>query len=180
MILILRPSSFLNCITSRKPRFLFIFTGLLLNTLSRSSPLRLRSSETYKWLVRNDKVFLRYASNFDKTRYIAEMIPEQTQVPCSYKDENLCTAFNNQTSVHVEITEGKIAKEGKTKPEDVDVIGEVILNDLPSGRPAGTPLTLIYDYNKNNLVNVKVIDVETGKEKQVEVELKLRALQNRL
>ena len=27
------------------------------------------SSETFKWLVRNDKVFLRYSSNFDKTRY---------------------------------------------------------------------------------------------------------------
>ncbi|MCK5616033.1 hypothetical protein KAR91_79960 [Candidatus Pacearchaeota archaeon] len=27
------------------------------------------SSETFKWLVRNDKTFLRYASNFDRTRY---------------------------------------------------------------------------------------------------------------
>jgi len=33
-------------------------------------PITLKgSSETYKWLVRNDKTFLRYASNFDKTRY---------------------------------------------------------------------------------------------------------------
>lgn len=33
-------------------------------------PITLKgSSETYKWLVRNDKVFLRYSSNFDKTRY---------------------------------------------------------------------------------------------------------------
>lgn len=33
-------------------------------------PISLKgSSETYKWLVRNDKTFLRYASNFDKTRY---------------------------------------------------------------------------------------------------------------
>ncbi len=33
-------------------------------------PITLKgSSETFKWLVRNDKVFLRYSSNFDKTRY---------------------------------------------------------------------------------------------------------------
>lgn len=33
-------------------------------------PITLKgSSETFKWLVRNDKVYLRYASNFDKTRY---------------------------------------------------------------------------------------------------------------
>ena len=33
-------------------------------------PITLKgSSETYKWLVRNDKTFLKYASNFDKVRY---------------------------------------------------------------------------------------------------------------
>ncbi len=33
-------------------------------------PITLKgSSETFKWLVRNDKVFLRYSSDFDKTRY---------------------------------------------------------------------------------------------------------------
>ncbi len=33
-------------------------------------PITLKgSSETYKWLVRNDKTYLRYASNFDKVRY---------------------------------------------------------------------------------------------------------------
>jgi molecular chaperone DnaK len=95
---------------------------------------------------------------------IVEMIPEQTQIPFQYEGD-FGYAYDNQTAIHAEITEGK----GENKDE-VAVIGEVRLEDLPP-RPKGTPIKVIFTYNENKTLDVEVIDIETGKKNKGRIAL---------
>ncbi|KHK00220.1 Hsp70 family protein [Desulfovibrio sp. TomC] len=96
--------------------------------------------------------------------YVHEMISEQTDIPHIVKD-TFHYAYDQQTSVKVEITEGF----GK-KRDDVALIGEVILDKLPP-RPKGTPLEVLYKYNINKTLDVEIVDVETGIRTQGQVTL---------
>ena len=75
-------------------------------------------------------------------------------------------AYNNTTAVRVEVTEGT----GKSRDE-VEVVGEVILENLPA-RSKGSPLEVLYRYNVNQILEVYIIDVETGTRHHAQINLK--------
>jgi molecular chaperone DnaK (HSP70) len=66
-------------------------------------------------------------------------------------------AYDNMTSVRVEVTEGR----GNTR-EQVRVIGTVALTGLPP-RPRGTPIEVTYLYGEDQILAVEVTDLHSGK-----------------
>jgi molecular chaperone DnaK len=67
------------------------------------------------------------------------------------------------TAVRVEVTEGV----GTTRDE-VTVIGRVELTGLPP-RPLGTPIEVVYAYGVDQILSVRVIDVESGVSREVAI-----------
>jgi molecular chaperone DnaK len=96
---------------------------------------------------------------------VITLIKASTSVPCE-KRKRLGYAYNNTTAVRVEVTEGT----GKTRDE-VEVVGEVILENLPV-RSKGSPLEVLYRYNVNQILEVYIIDVETGTRHHAQINLK--------
>jgi len=66
----------------------------------------------------------------------------------------------------VEVTEGA----GRTRDE-VEVIGEVVLESLPS-RPRGTPIEVVYRYTVNQILEVDVLDIETRALRSARLDMK--------
>lgn len=93
---------------------------------------------------------------------VVELIPEGTRVPHRYKGR-FAYAYENMTAVRVEVTEGT-----GSRRDEVTVIGKVELTGLPP-RPRGTPIEVIYSYGVDQILQVRVIDVETGKEKEAQI-----------
>ncbi len=104
---------------------------------------------------------------------IVNLIPESTPLPYE-KRGRFAYAYDNMTAVRVEVTEGH----GSDRHE-VTVIGQVILDKLPP-RPRGTPIDVIYRYNVNNILEVDIIDVETGKSRGARLDLKGALSKNKL
>lgn len=104
---------------------------------------------------------------------VLTLIKPATPVPCE-KRKRFGYAYDNSTAVRVEVTEGT----GRSRDE-VTVIGEVILDNLPP-RAKGTPLEVLYRYNVNQILEVYVIDVESGTRQQAQINLKGSLRQTRL
>ncbi|MEL6349171.1 MAG: Hsp70 family protein [Myxococcota bacterium] len=96
---------------------------------------------------------------------VLTLIRAATPVPCE-KSKRFGYAYDNTTAVRVEVTEGT----GRTRDE-VEVVGEVILHDLPP-RAKGTPLEVVYRYDVNQILEVYVIDIQTGKKHHASINLK--------
>ena len=96
---------------------------------------------------------------------VLTLIKPSTPVPCERR-KRFGYAYDNTTAVRVEVTEGA----GQTR-DDVTVIGEVILDNLPP-RAKGTPLEVLYRYNVNQILEVYIIDVETGTRHHAQINLK--------
>jgi molecular chaperone DnaK (HSP70) len=58
-----------------------------------------------------------------------------------------------------------------TTRDEVKVIGEVILEDLPP-RPKGTPIEVIYRYGVNQILEIDIVDVETRRVRRARMDLK--------
>jgi molecular chaperone DnaK len=93
------------------------------------------------------------------------LIPEATPVPCE-KSGRFAYAYDNMTAIRVEVTEGI----GSTR-DDVKVIGEVVLEDLPP-RPRGTPIQVVYRYNLNQMLEIDIVDVTTGNVRRARMNLR--------
>lgn len=93
---------------------------------------------------------------------VVELIAESTPLPHEFHGR-FAYAYDNMTAVRVEVTEGV----GSTRDE-VSVIGKVELTGLPP-RPRGTPIDVIYAYGVNQILSVKVIDVETGRSRSARI-----------
>ncbi|MFT4979569.1 MAG: molecular chaperone DnaK, partial [Myxococcota bacterium] len=96
---------------------------------------------------------------------VLTLIKPATLVPCE-KRKRFGFAYDNSTAVRVEVTEGT----GRTRDE-VTVIGEVVLDNLPP-RAKGTPLEVLYRYNVNQILEVYVIDVESGTRQRAQINLR--------
>ncbi len=96
---------------------------------------------------------------------VVTLIPKATAVPCE-KRGRFAYAYDNMTAVRVEVTEGA----GSSRDE-VKVIGEVILDDLPP-RPKGTPIDVIYRYGLNQILEIDIVDVETKRVRRARMDLK--------
>ncbi|MES2641803.1 MAG: Hsp70 family protein [Myxococcota bacterium] len=96
---------------------------------------------------------------------IVSLIPQFTPLPCE-KRGRFAYAYDGMTAVRVEVTEGV----GEVRDE-VTVIGEVILDDLPP-RPRGTPIEVVYRYTLNQILEVDVTDVETRQTRRATIRLR--------
>ena len=97
---------------------------------------------------------------------VFKMIKEQTKIPCIVEDDSFSYSEDGQRSLRVRVTEG----EG-IKPEEVNIIGEIILEDLPP-RSKGSRIKLKFNYNENKILEIEVVDIETGKNTRGKVVLK--------
>jgi molecular chaperone DnaK len=100
----------------------------------------------------------------DKTRQerVVELIPEGSRLPHEFRGR-FAYAYENMTAVRVEVTEGV-----GTRRDEVTVIGKVELTGLPP-RPKGTPIEVVYSYDIDQILQVQVIDVETGVSRAVRI-----------
>ena len=96
---------------------------------------------------------------------IVSLIPQYAPLPCE-KRGRFAYAYDGMVAVRVEITEGM----GESRDE-VQVIGEVILDNLPP-RPRGTPIEVVYRYTVNNILEVDVTDVETRQTRRATIQLR--------
>jgi molecular chaperone DnaK len=118
----------------------------------------------------------------DKTRQerVVELISEGTKLPYEFRGR-FAYAYENMTAVRVEVTEGT-----GTHREEVAVIGKVEITGLPP-RPRGTPIEVVYRYGMDQVLQVEVVDVETGVSRHVDIRFQggmdsdqLRAARNRM
>jgi molecular chaperone DnaK len=93
---------------------------------------------------------------------VVELIAEATVLPYEFRGR-FAYAYENMTAVRVEVTEGT----GSSR-EEVTVIGRVELTGLPP-RPRGTPIEVIYSYGVDQILSVKVVDVESGVSRRVDI-----------
>ncbi|MBA2320431.1 MAG: Hsp70 family protein [Deltaproteobacteria bacterium] len=100
----------------------------------------------------------------DKNRKerVVELIPEGTRLPYEHR-WRFGYAYDNMTAVRVEVTEGV-----GVQRDEVAVIGRVDLTGLPP-RPRGTPIEVIYQYSIDQILGVRVVDVESGLSRTVEI-----------
>ncbi|MFT4627279.1 MAG: molecular chaperone DnaK [Myxococcota bacterium] len=100
----------------------------------------------------------------DKRRHerVVELIAEGTPLPHEYTGR-FAYAYENMTAVRVEVTEGT-----GSRRDEVTVIGRVELTGLPP-RPRGTPIEVVYQYGVDQILQVRVIDVESGLSRQVDI-----------
>ena len=96
---------------------------------------------------------------------IVELIPEGSPLPTQQRGR-FAYAYDNMTAVRVQITEGH----GATRDE-VMVIGDVILDRLPP-RPRGTPIDVVYRYTADQILEIDIIDVETGASRSATVAIR--------
>ena len=92
------------------------------------------------------------------------IIKKGEKIPCTVS-ESFYTIRDGQTNVHCDVTESSASE---TDPNFVKVIWEGNL-ELPDGRPAGQEIKVTYGYDENQIMNCTFIDVDTGKEKVVEL-----------
>ena len=96
---------------------------------------------------------------------VVALIPKGTAVPCEKKGR-FAYAYDNMTAVRVEVTEGVGADR-----DDVKVVGEVILEDLPP-RPKGTPIDVVYRYGVNQILEIDIVDVQSRHVRRARMDLK--------
>lgn len=91
------------------------------------------------------------------------VIPKNTPIPCSMSQTYL-TSEDNETLIEVEVTQGE-----DTDPKYVDIVGKISL-EVPPNRPAGCEVTVTYSYDQNQRISAKIIDEDSGKSKEVDIE----------
>jgi molecular chaperone DnaK len=95
---------------------------------------------------------------------VVTLIEQATPVPCECRGR-FAYAYDDMTAVQVEVTEGH-----GTNRDEVFVVGQIVLEDLPP-RPRGTPIDVVYRYNLNQILEVDVVDVETGSTRSAHLHL---------
>jgi molecular chaperone DnaK len=91
----------------------------------------------------------------DRRERVIRLIPRSTPLPCEVRGK-FTYAYPGMTGVRVEVTEGR----GERR-EDVAVVGTVELTGLPP-RPVGTPIEIVYRYDVDQILQVQVVDLDTG------------------
>ena len=95
------------------------------------------------------------------------MIPKMTAIPCE-KEDSFRTVEDNQRSVLIEIVQGLEQDQLK---DEIDIfedykLGECTL-ELPQGLPEGSPVRIIYSYNRNQLLEVTATALSSSDAKGV-------------
>ena len=95
--------------------------------------------------------------------YFLPIIERNTPIPVS-KVNRLCTANDNQTTLHLKIYQGE-----SRKVENNIILGELTINVSPA--PAGVQsIDVRYTYDINGILEVEVTTVKTGAKKRIVIE----------
>lgn len=89
-----------------------------------------------------------------RTKVNTIVIPRNSKIPTK-QSEDLLTIHDNQTSLHVEVTQGD-----DTDPQYVVVVGDKTLSLPPY--PKGAPIRVIYAYDIDQTIFVELIDLTTN------------------
>ena len=95
------------------------------------------------------------------------LIEKNSTIPCSFT-KSYFTTHENQTAVKCSVTE---CANNETDPQFVNELREVLLEDLPPGRPAGQEIKVTFSYDANQIMQCSFIDVETQKKCEVKISL---------
>jgi len=90
-----------------------------------------------------------------ESNYKYPMIPKMTRIP-TQKQGNFRTAFDNQTTVKIEVLEGEA-----DALEDLTKLGECLLTGLPP-RPKGQAIEVVFNYNEDGMLEINAQDKATG------------------
>ncbi len=91
------------------------------------------------------------------------LIPRNSPIPTQVSKEFI-TSLSGQTAIRVKVYQGEFSDIAMVNP-----IGEFTLSGLPPDRPAGRKIRVTMSCDKNGVVNITALDIETGKEATTEV-----------
>ena len=90
------------------------------------------------------------------------LIPKGSALPCS-ETKTYYTMVDGQDAIDVRITQGE-----STDPGNVNILYNEAM-PLPANRPAGRPIEVTYSYDKNQRMECRFRDVESGDRMEVEL-----------
>jgi molecular chaperone DnaK len=100
----------------------------------------------------------------DRTRKINHiMIPKNTAVPFRVT-QRFVTNSANQQRVHVCVLEGDA-----TDPDACTMIGDFRIFGLPPNLPAGAPVEITYEYDKNGRIGASAKELTSNRDAQIEI-----------
>ncbi|MEZ0227496.1 MAG: Hsp70 family protein [Planctomycetota bacterium] len=99
-----------------------------------------------------------------KGRKNVVLIPEQTPVPVK-RTRPFFTIRDDQVAVQIKVLEG----DGED-PDGCTVLGELLVDGLPPGRPKGQAIEVSYEYDEDGRVQVSARDVATGRAARATIE----------
>jgi molecular chaperone DnaK len=91
------------------------------------------------------------------------MIPKNTAVPHKVT-QKFVTNSHNQQRVHLCVLEGDASD-----PEACTTIGDFRITNLPGNLPAGSPVEVTYEYDKNGRISVSGRELTSNQEGRIEI-----------
>ncbi|MEZ6050577.1 MAG: Hsp70 family protein [Planctomycetaceae bacterium] len=132
------------------------------NKMTKSVIKRLQSVSTVD--VNSHSLGIKISDPNDRQRKINHiMIPKNTGLP--YKvSQRFVTNSPNQQRVHVCVLEGDA-----TDPDACTTIGDFRIYDLPANLPAGSPVEITYEYDKNGRISAEAKELTANKAAHIEI-----------
>ena len=130
--------------------------------LGQAVMTRLRSVATSD--VNSHSLGIKITDPDNKTQKINHiMIPRNTTVPHKVVQQ-FVTNTPNQQRIHVCVLEGDASD-----PDACTVIGDFRIYNLPPNLPAGSPVEISYEYDKNGRINAHARELTTKKEANIQI-----------
>ena len=124
---------------------------------------RLRAVNTVD--VNSHSLGVKISDPNDKARKINHvMIPKNTSIPHKVSGR-FVTNTQGQQRIHICILEGDAVD-----PDACTLIGDARITDLPSDLPAGSPVEVTYEYDKNGRISVHARELTGNQEARIEIQ----------
>jgi molecular chaperone DnaK len=130
--------------------------------MAKAVTSRLRSVSTTD--VNSHSLGIKITDPNNRTRKINHiMIPKNTAVPHKISQQ-FVTNSHNQQRVHLCVLEGDA-----TDPDACTTIGDFRITNLPANLPAGSPVEVTYEYDKNGRISVSGRELTSKQEASIEI-----------
>lgn len=131
--------------------------------LARAVINRLRAVNTTD--VNSHSLGVKISDPNNRTRKINHiMIPKNSAVPHKVT-QRFVTNSENQQRVHICVLEGDA-----TDPDACTTIGDFRVVNLPPNLPAGSPVEVTYEYDKNGRISARARELTGNREAQIEIQ----------
>lgn len=131
--------------------------------LARAVIGRLRSVNTTD--VNSHSLGVKITDPNNRSRKINHiMIPKNSPVPHRVTQQ-FVTNSPNQQRVHISVLEGDAAD-----PDACTTIGDFRVVNLPPNLPAGSPVEVTYEYDKNGRISARARELTGNREAQIEIQ----------